>query len=222
MWQVSRLYCIKFQPPRPGLEPSHSTPRPIIQPLRLNPPIPLLLFIAIHHIAQCISPISDTIDIWYVSCKCQQFKKVECICTLDIEQNFVIEVCVKQIFPRNSNSVNSCLSDPLERVYRSLKSKSNTGITKYQASKRGRDEYDRRACSKFNFSRLDSIWKEKKLLNVLKNCPYTSIISLLFLSPLPCLVIFWVTWFTPPRPGPMVHRLPTLVNLAIHCFVAHI
>ena len=70
---------------------------------------------------------------------------------LNIEQNFVIEVCVKQIFPRSSNSVNSCLSDPLERVYRSLKSKSNTGITKYQASKRGRDEYDRQACSKFNF-----------------------------------------------------------------------
>ena len=69
---------------------------------------------------------------------------------LNIEQNFLIEVCVKQIFPRISNSVNSCLSDPLERVYRSLKSKSNTGITNYQASKRSRGEYDRQACSKFN------------------------------------------------------------------------
>ena len=151
MWQVDGLHGVKFQPPRPGLEPSHSTPKPIIQPLRLNPPIPLLLFIAIHHIAQCISPISEIIWYQYVYCKCQQFKKVWMI-LLNIEQNFLIEVCVKQIFPRISNSVNSCLSDPLERVYRSLKSKSNTGITKYQARKRSRGEYDRQACSKFNFS----------------------------------------------------------------------
>ena len=37
--------------------------------------------------------------------------------------------------------------------------------------------------------------------------------------------LFWFSgWHDshPPSPGPMVHRLPTLVNLAPHCFVAHI
>ena len=162
MWQVSGLYGVKFQPPRPGLEPSHSTPKPIIQPLRLNPPIPLLLFIAIHHIAQCISPISEIIWYQYLYCKCQQFKKVWMI-LLNIEQNFLIEVCIKQIFPRISNSANSCPSDPLERVYRSLISKSNTGITKYQASKRS--EYERHALLKILIdSSLDPIWKGKKVV----------------------------------------------------------
>ena len=204
--------------------PSHSTPQPIIQPLRLNPQFPFSCSLLSTTLHNAYPPYPRSFDICLnVYCKCQPFKKVEWYCTLNIEQNFVIEVCVKQIFPRNSNSVNSCLSDPLERVYRSLKSKSNTGITKYQASKRGRDEYDRQACSKFNFFFMPRLHlKRKKLLYVFENCPYTSIISLLFLSPLPCLVIFWVTWFTPPRPGPMVHRLPTLVNLATHCFVTHI
>ena len=45
---------------------------------------------------------------------------------------------------------------------------------------------------------------------------------------LPLFFPFHVWWFSgwhdshPPSPGPMVHRLPTLVNLAPHCFVAHI
>ena len=128
---------------------------------------------------------------------------------LNIEQNFVIEVCVKQIFPRSSNSVNSCLSDPLERVYRSLKSKSNTGITKYQASKRGRDEYDRQACSKFNFFMPRFHLKRKKRCYMfLKIVPST-------------LQLFPCSYVPPPMfgdfLGDMIHTLPAPVQWFIDC-----
>ena len=162
MWQVGGIYGVKFQPPRPGLEPSHSTLDPSPSPFVLIPNSPSPVHCYPPHCTMHIPHIRDhLISVFMYIASVNNSKRFEWYCTLKIEQNFVIEVCVKQIFPRISNSVNSCLSDPLERVYRSLKFKSDTGITKYQANKRSRGEYERQACSKLNFSCPDPIWKEK-------------------------------------------------------------
>ena len=204
MWQVDGLYGVNFQPPRLGLEPSHSTPKPIIQPLRLNPQFPFSCSLLSTTLHNAYPPYLRSFDISIFIASVNNSKRFEWYCWI-LSKIFWLKFVLSKYFQEFLIlSIHACLIllrgsiDP-SNPKAILESPNIKPAKEAEANMTGR-----------------------LVANSIFSRPYTSIISLLLFPP------SHVWWFSgwhdshPPSPGPMVHRLPTLVNLAPRCFVAHI